>query len=108
MTFINNHKIHKCNNVKKKYYNFNGDITLNKTSNNYSDDTYSIIKTNNTFNSADSQYFTKKINNTSITTNSITRHTNNNYEHIVIKKANTHSKHTNNYDTEKIIFQKIT
>ena len=47
-------------NLKKTYYNFNVDITLNKTRNNYSNDTYNIIKTTNTFNTTDNQYFTKK------------------------------------------------
>ena len=49
----NKYKIHKTQNLKKTYYNFNDDITLNKTSNNYSNDTYNIIKTNNTFNTTD-------------------------------------------------------
>ena len=76
----NNHKITKTNIVKRTYYNFNGDITLNKTSNKYPNGTYNIIKTNNTFNTTDNQYFTKKINNTSNITNNTTRHNHNNYE----------------------------
>ena len=39
-------KINKISNVKKTYDNFNDDITLNKTSNTYYNDTYNIIKTN--------------------------------------------------------------
>ena len=74
-------------------------MTLNKTSNNYSDDTYNTIKTNNTFNTTDNQYFTKKINNTSTTSNNITRHNHNSYEHHLIKKVHKHIKHINNYDT---------
>ena len=97
---FNNYKINKTHNVKKTYYNFNGDITLNKTSNNYSNGTYSLIKTNNTFNTTDNQYFTKKINNTSNITNNITRHNHINDEQNVTKKANKHIKHINNYDTE--------
>ena len=42
----NNYKIDKINNVTKTYYNFNDDITLNKTSNNYYNDTYNITKIN--------------------------------------------------------------
>ena len=33
---FNNYKINQTHNVKKTYYNFNDDITLNTTSNNYS------------------------------------------------------------------------
>ena len=40
------------------------------------------------------------MNNTSNTTNNITRHNHNNYEHNVIKKVHKHIKHINNYDTE--------
>ena len=39
---FNNCKINKLNNVKTTYSNFNDGITLNKTSNNYSSDTYNI------------------------------------------------------------------
>ena len=31
--------------MKKTYYNFNADTTVNKTSNNYFNDTYNVIKT---------------------------------------------------------------
>ena len=41
------------------YYNFNDDITLNKPSNNYYNDTYNITKNKYLFNTADNQYFTK-------------------------------------------------
>ena len=96
----NNYKINKTNSVNKTYYNFYDDITLNKTSNTYSNGTYNIIKTNNTFNTTDNQYFTKKVNDTRNITNNITRHNHNNYEHNVIKKVHKHIKHINNYDTE--------
>ena len=96
----NNYKINKVSNVKKSYYNFNGDITLNKTSNSYYNDTYNITKNNNLYNVTDKQYFTKKNFNTNNITNNITRHHHNNYEHIVIKKVHKHIKHINNYDTE--------
>ena len=56
----NSYKKNKITNVKKTYYNFNDGITLNKTSNNYSNGTYNIIKTNNTFNTTDNNYYTKK------------------------------------------------
>ena len=49
------------------YYNFNGDITLNKTSNNYSHYTYNIARNDNTFNSTGNQYFTKEIQAISLT-----------------------------------------
>ena len=58
------------------------------------------MKTNNTFNTTDNQYLTKKIHNTSNITNNITRHNHNNYEHNVIKKVHKHITHINNYDTE--------
>ena len=89
----NNYKINKIHNLKKTHYNLNDDISLNKTSNSYSNDRYNIIKTNNTFNTTDNQYFTKKINNTSNITNNITRHNHNNYEQNVIKKVHKHIKH---------------
>ena len=90
----------KLNNVKKTSYNFNDDIAVNKTINRHYNYTYSIIKTNSTFNTTDNQYFTKKINNTSNITNNITRHNHNNYEHNVIKKVNKHIEYINSYDTE--------
>ena len=80
----NSHKVNKINNVKT-YCNFNDDITLNKTGNKYSNGTCNIIKTKNTFNTTDNQYFAKKINDTSNLINNITRHNHNNYEHNVIK-----------------------
>ena len=43
----NNYRIHKISNVKKSYFNFNDDITLNKTSTIYSNDTYNITKNKN-------------------------------------------------------------
>ena len=76
----------KIQNLKETYCHFNDGITSNKTSNDYSNDTYNMIKTNNTFKTTDSQYSTKEINNTSTITNNITRHSHNNYEHNVIKK----------------------
>ena len=45
-------------------------------------------------------YHTKKNFNTSNTTNNITRHNHNNYEHNVIQKVHKLIKHINNYDTE--------
>ena len=39
--------MNKIHNLKKAYYNFNDDITLNKASNSYSNDTYNIIETKN-------------------------------------------------------------
>ena len=69
------------------YYNFHEYIILNETSNNYSNGTYNITDTSNSFNIIDNQYFTKKINNASNITNNIIRHNRNNYEHNVIKKG---------------------
>ena len=57
---INNYKMDKINNVKQTYCNFNDDITLNKTHDKYSNDTYNVFQTGNTFNTTDNQYFTKK------------------------------------------------
>ena len=104
----NNYKINKVSNVKKTYYNFNDDITLNKTSNNSYNDTYNITKNNNLFNITDNNYYTKKNFNTSNITNNITRHNHNNYEHNVIKKVHKHIKHINNYDTEINYYNKKT
>ena len=92
---FNNYKINKTHNVKKTYYNFNGDITLNKTSNNYSNDTYNIIKTNHTFNTTGNQYFTKKINSTSTISDNVTRHNHNNCEHN-LNHYFTHQRKGNN------------
>ena len=47
----------EINNVNETYYSFNDDIALNKTSNNYSNDTYKITRNSNTFNTTDNQYF---------------------------------------------------
>ena len=96
----NGYNINKIQNLREPYYNSNDEITLNKTSNNYPNDTYNLIKTNDTFNTADNHYFTKKIHNTSNITNNITRHNHNNYEHNVIQYVHKHTKHITNYDTE--------
>ena len=53
----NSYKINTISNVNKTYYNFNGDITLNKTSNKHSNGTYNIIKTSNTFNTTESAFY---------------------------------------------------
>ena len=47
------------NNVKKTYYSFNDDITLNKTSTDYSNDTYNITKNTYLFDITDNQYVTQ-------------------------------------------------
>ena len=52
--------MNKIQNLKKTYHNFNDGITLSKTSNNYSNGTYTIINTNNTFNATDNNYYIKK------------------------------------------------
>ena len=61
--------------------------------------TCNITKNDTLFNTTDSQYFTKKMNNTSNVTNNITRRSHNNYENTFIKKVNKHIKH-NNYGAE--------
>ena len=58
---FNNYKINKTHNVKKTYYNFNDDITLNKTSNNYSNDTYNMIKRDSLYNATGNNYYTKRL-----------------------------------------------
>ena len=63
-------------------------------------DTYNITKLNKLINSNDNCCFTKEIGHTINTTNNITRHSHNNYEHNVIKKVHTHIKHINNYGVE--------
>ena len=95
-----NYNRNTMQNQRNTHCNFDDDITLNETRNNYPNDTYNIIKTNNTFNATDNQLFYKEIHNTSNITNNITRHNHNNYEHNVIKHVHTHIKHIHNYDTE--------
>ena len=95
-----NYNSSKINNANKTYYNFNDNITLNKASNTYSNDTCNKIKTNNTFNTTGNKYCTKKIHNTSSITNDTTRHNHNNYEHNVIKRISKQIKHIDNYDAE--------
>ena len=97
---FNNYKIHKTHNVKKTYYNSQHDVFINQHNTINTNDTYNITKKNSLYNVTDNQYFTKKNFNTSNTTNNITRHSHNNYEHNVIKKVHKHIKHINNYDTE--------
>ena len=106
MILLISYKINIIRNVNETYYNFNDDIALNKTSNNYYNDTYNITNNNNLFNTTDNQYSTEKIHTTSNITNNITKHINNNYEHNVIKKVNTHIQHINNYDTEMNYYTK--
>ena len=57
-------------------------------------------------NFTDDQYFTKKIEHKLNTTNDITRHNHNNYEHNVIKNVHKHIKHIDNYDIGVIFFSK--
>ena len=57
---FNNYNINTTYNVKNTYYNFNGDITLNKTRNTYYNDTYNVTKNNNVFNSTGNNYYTKQ------------------------------------------------
>ena len=57
-------------------------------------------KNNSLYNVTDNNYDTKKNFNTSNTTNNITRHNHNNYEHNVIKQVHKQVKHISNYDTE--------
>ena len=97
----NNYNIDKINAVTKTYYNFNDDITLNKTSSTSYNDTCNITKHNNLFNITDNRcIFTKNNFNTHNITNTITRHNHNNYEHNVIKQVHVRVTHINNYDTE--------
>ena len=96
---FNNYKVTNTHNVKKTYYNFTNDVVINKHNTINTNDTYNISKTNNLLNITDNQYFTKKIEHKHNTTNSITRHNHNNYEHNVIKRINKHINHMNNYGT---------
>ena len=57
---FNSYRVNKAHNVKNTYYNFNDDITLNKTSNNYSNDTINLTKTNRLLNVIDNNYYTRK------------------------------------------------
>ena len=52
--------IYKIQNLKKTYYNVNDDITLNKTSHSYSNDTVNLTKTNRLLNITDYNYYTEK------------------------------------------------
>ena len=103
---FNNYKINKTHNVKKAYYNFTNDAAINEHNTINTNDTYNVTKNINLFNITDNNYYTEKNFNTSNTTNNITRHNHNNYEHNVIKKGNKHIKHINNYDTEVNYYSK--
>ena len=50
--------------------------------------------------------FLQRKQNINNTTNDITRHNHNNYEHNVIKKVHGHIKRINNYDTEVNYYSK--
>ena len=52
-----------------------------------------VTKINKLVDFTDNTYFTKKIEHKHNTTNNITRHSHNNYEHNVIKQVNKHTKH---------------
>ena len=87
-------------NVKKTYYDFTNDVVINKHNTINANDTYNATKTNKSVNFNDAKYFTKKTEPNNNTTNNVTRHDRNNYEHNAIKKVHKHIKHVNNYDTE--------
>ena len=82
---FNNSEINKTHNVKKTYYNYNSDAFVNKHSTINTNYTYHIAKNSSLYNVIDNNYYTKKNLNTSTITNTITRHSHNNYEHNVIK-----------------------
>ena len=103
---FDNYKINEAHDVKKAHYNFSNGVAINKHNTLSTNDTYNISKTNNTFNTTDNQYFTKKIEHKHNITNNITRHNHKNYEHNVIKKVHKHIQHINNYDTEVNYYSK--
>ena len=73
-----NYKINRINNVKKTYYDITDDITINKTSKSYSNDTCNLFKNANLFSIIDHNYNIKH--NTSSVIHNIRKHTNNKYE----------------------------
>ena len=90
---FNSYKVNKTHDVKKTYYNSNNDVFINKHNTINTNDTYDITKDNSLYDVIGNNYYTKKINSTSIITNNITRHNHNNYEHNVIKNVHKHIKH---------------
>ena len=68
----------------------------------YTNANTNVIKINTLVDFNDNKYVTKKMEHTNNTTNNITRHNRNNYEHNVIKQVYKHINVTNNYDTEQI------
>ena len=103
---FNNCKINKTHNVNKTYYNYNNDVFINRHNTINTNVTYSITKDNRLYNVTDNNYHAKKNFNTSNTTNNITIHNHNNYEHNVIKRVHKHIKHIDNYDTERHYYNK--
>ena len=63
---------------------FTNGVVINKHNTINTNDTHNISKADNTFNTTENQYFTKKMNSTSNLTNNTTGHNHNNYEHNVI------------------------
>ena len=75
---FNNFKANQVSNLKKAYYMFIG-ILINKHNITYTNDNTTLTKINKLVNLNDKNYFTKKIEHTSRTTNNVTRHNHNNY-----------------------------
>ena len=96
---FNSYRVDETHNVKKTYHNSN-DVFINKHNTINTNGTYNITRNNSLFNITDNNYYTKADFNTSTITNNITRHSQNNYEHNVIKKVHKHIKHIHNFGTE--------
>ena len=97
---FNDQKINKTHNVSKTCYNSNNGVFIHKHNTINTNGTYNITKNNSLYDVTANNYYTKKNVNTSNTTNNITRHNHNNYEHNVIKHVHKHIKSINNYGTE--------
>ena len=80
----NSYRMHKINNVRTRI--IISTVTLLETEQVITTPMIHTIYPRITiYNITDNQYFTKKLNNTSNTTNNITRHNHNNYDNNVLK-----------------------
>ena len=97
---VNSCKINKVSNLKKAYYDFIDDVVINTHNTIYTNGNITVTKINKHVNFNGNNYFTKIMEHTDITTNNITRHNHNNYEHNVTKKVYEHIRDINSFDTE--------
>ena len=73
---------------------------IHKTNAIYTNDNRNVTQHSELVNITSINYYTKKIERTNDTTNNITKHNHNNYEHNAIKTVNKHITHINKYGNE--------